>query len=65
VPGSPAETAGIQPGDLCTRINGELIASWNLRRYEQLVASAEQINLTFLRGTQEQNVPVSVFDLVP
>lgn len=65
VPGSPAETAGIQPGDLCTRINGELIASWNLRRYEQLVASAEQINLTFLRGTQEQNVPVAIFDLVP
>jgi hypothetical protein len=65
VPGSPAEAAGVQPGDLCTRINGETVASWNLRRYQEFVASAERITLTFLRGTQEQDTTVPVFDLVP
>ncbi len=65
VPGSPAEAAGIQAGDLCTRINREPIASWNLRRYEELTASAKTVAFTFLRGTQEQTTPVAVFDLVP
>jgi hypothetical protein len=65
VPGSPAEAAGIQAGDLCTRINGELVASWNLRGYEELTASAKTITFTFLRGTQEQSASIAVFDLVP
>ncbi|HTQ29975.1 MAG TPA: aspartyl protease family protein [Opitutaceae bacterium] len=65
VPGSPAAAAGVQSGDLCTRINGEPVASWNLRRYQDLVANAERISFTFLRGTREQDTPVSVFDLVP
>ncbi|HXA14204.1 MAG TPA: aspartyl protease family protein [Opitutaceae bacterium] len=65
VPGSPAAAAGIQAGDLCTRINGELIASWNLRRYEELTGSAKSITFTFLRGTLEQDTSVAVFDLVP
>jgi len=65
VPGSPAEAAGIQPGDLCTRIDGEPVTSWNLRRYEELTASAKTIAFTFLRGTREQATSVAVFDLVP
>jgi len=65
VPGSPAETAGIQAGDLWTRIEGELIAGWNLRRYEELTANAKSITFTFLRGTREQDTSVAVFDLVP
>jgi S1-C subfamily serine protease len=65
VPGSPAEKAGIQTGDLCTRIDGEPIAGWNLQRYEELTASAKAVTFTFLRGTVEQNISVTVFDLVP
>jgi hypothetical protein len=65
VSGSPAEAAGVQTGDLCIRINGELVAGWNLRRYEELTASAKTITFTFLRGTLEQPTAVAVFDLVP
>ncbi len=65
VPGSPAESAGVQVGDLCTRINGEPVASWDLRHYQDLVASAQNLTLTFLRGTREQDKTVAVFDLVP
>src|ERR1019366_3210599 len=53
VPGSPASAAGVQPGDLVTRINGEPISKWNLTRYEQLVAIADDVTFTFLNGTVE------------
>ncbi len=65
VPGSPANLAQVQPGDLVTRINGEPVAQWDLRRFEQLVASARSITFTFLNGTTEKNTTLSVFDLVP
>jgi hypothetical protein len=62
---SPAEEAGIRVGDLVTRINNEPVASWDLRRYEQLVAKAREITFTFLNGNAESAKTVSVFDLVP
>ncbi len=66
IPASPAAAAGIHLGDLVTRINGELVAKWDLRRYEQLVATAGEIALTFLNGANETApLPVKVFDLVP
>lgn len=65
VSGSPAASAEIRPGDLVTRINGETIANWDLRRYEQLVASAPEIAFTFLNGNAESSKTVRVFDLVP
>ena len=65
VAGSPAATAGIQPGDLVTRVNGESIAKWDIRRYELLVATATSIEFTFLNGTAEVPERVNVFDLVP
>jgi hypothetical protein len=65
VPKSPAETAGVQQGDLVIRINGESVARWDLRRYEQLVASAASIVFTFLNGDAESEKQVSVFELVP
>jgi hypothetical protein len=65
VPNSSAEKQGIRNGDLVTRINGERVARWDLRRYEQLVASAHEIALTFLRGDAETEKHVSVFELVP
>ncbi len=65
VPGSPAEAAGLQTGDLVTRINGEPIARWDLIRYEQLVATADEIAFTFLAGTVETEKRVGVFELVP
>jgi len=66
ISGSPAETAGIRLGDLVTRINGEPVARWNLRRYEALVATADEVALTFLNGAAESAPkPVRVFNLVP
>ncbi len=65
VPGSPAEAAGIQVGDLVSRINGEPLAKWDFLRYEQLVATADEISLTFLNGTTETEKKIGVFELVP
>jgi hypothetical protein len=65
IPDSPAAAAQVQLGDLITRINGEPVAQWDLRRYEQLVAAAPDIMFTFLNGTRETNVTLKVFDLVP
>jgi hypothetical protein len=65
VPGSSAAAEGIQHGDLVARINGEPVARWDLRRYEQLVTTASEIVFTFLAGTTETEKRVRVFELVP
>lgn len=65
VPDSFAAKAGVQLGDLVTRINGEPVARWDLRRYEQLVATASEITFAFLIGTVESEKKVGVFELVP
>ena len=65
VPGSPAAAAGVQPGDLVTRLNGEPVARWDIRRYELLVATATSIEFTFLNGAKETSQRINVFDLVP
>lgn len=63
VPGSPAAAAGVQPGDLVTRLNGEPITKWNLTRYEQLVAIADDITFAFLNGTSETEKRIRVIEL--
>jgi hypothetical protein len=65
IPKSPADTEGVQAGDLVTRINGEGVARWDVRRYEELVTSATEITFTFLNGNSESEKRVRVFDLVP
>jgi hypothetical protein len=65
VPDSPAALAGVQPGDLVTRINGEPVAKWDFTRYEQLIATADDVAFTFLNGTVEKEKRIAVFELVP
>ncbi len=65
VPGSPADASEVERGDLVTRINGEPVAQWDFRRYEQLIASAPEIAFTFLNGTHETEKRFAVFELVP
>lgn len=65
VPNSPAADAGIQRGDLVTRINGEPVSAWNINRYQQLVTSASEVVFTFLNGTQETEKRIKIFELVP
>ncbi|ACB77304.1 PDZ/DHR/GLGF domain protein [Opitutus terrae PB90-1] len=65
IPQSPAEAEEIQPGDLVTRINGQPVAEWDISRYQELVASADEVTFTFLNGTRETEKRLKVFDLVP
>ncbi len=65
VPGSPAEAARVERGDLVIRIDGEPMAKWDLRRYEQRIAQADQVVFTFLQGTREIERQVRIFELVP
>jgi hypothetical protein len=65
IPGSSAAAEGVQQGDLIGRINGEPVAKWDLRRYEQLVATASEVTFTFLVGTAETEKRVRIFELVP
>jgi len=65
IPGSPADQARMEPGDLVTRVNGEHVAKWDLRRYDQLVATAREITCTLLYGSTEAPTTFATFELVP
>ncbi|MDF9833853.1 hypothetical protein M2103_002086 [Ereboglobus sp. PH5-5] len=64
VPGSPAEDAGVQAGDIVARINGEHVSAWQLQRYDKLVRESGEITYTFVRGQREEPMVIPVFDLV-
>lgn len=65
IPDTPAANLPVLAGDLCVRINGELVAQWGYDRYAELVKSADKITYTFLTGTKETDIEVPVFELVP
>jgi hypothetical protein len=65
IPDTPAAGLPVSAGDLCVRINGELVAKWTFDRYATLVKSAAKITYTFLRGAQEVDLEVPVSVLVP
>lgn len=65
VPETPNSGAPVESGDLCVRINGELVEKWTLERYTELVQSAPKITYTFLSGSREVDHEVQVFELVP
>ncbi len=65
VPGSPADRAEIETGDLITRINGEPVARWGGGRYEQVVSSQDSLTVTLLTGTREADKALKVVELVP
>ncbi len=65
VPDTPTAPLPVQTGDLCVRINGEIVDRWNYERYAALLKSAAQITFTFLAGAKETEVVVPIFDLVP
>jgi C-terminal processing protease CtpA/Prc len=60
VPGSPADAAGVEIGDLVTRIDGEPVSRWDFHRYEDLIANASDVVFTFLNGTRESDKPMAV-----
>lgn len=65
IPDTPAAKLPVQAGDLCVRINGEVVAQWPYDRYAALVKSADHITYTLLAGTKETDIEVPVFELVP
>jgi len=65
LPGSPADRAKVEQGDLVTRIDGQPVTKWDTRRYDQAMANREDIVLTFLNGTRETEKRLTVAELVP
>jgi C-terminal processing protease CtpA/Prc len=65
IPDTPTAKLAVQAGDLCVRINGELVAQWNYDRYAELLKSSDKITYTLLAGTKETDVEVPIFELVP
>lgn len=65
VPETPNSHLPVQPGDLCVRINGELVEHWTFERYAELVEKSGRITYTFLSGAKETDHEVQVFELVP
>ncbi len=65
VPDTPNRDIPVEAGDLCVRINGELVEKWTLERYTELVQTAARITYTFLSGAKEIDHEVQVFELVP
>ncbi len=65
VPQSPAGEAGIKPGDLVSRINGEPVEKWDITRYDHLVATAEKIHYTFIDGSNVTDWTFRVANIVP
>lgn len=65
VPDTPTAALEVQAGDVCVRINGEPVEKWDYERYAALLKSAAKITYTFLAGTEERDLEVPVFELVP
>jgi hypothetical protein len=55
----------VRPGDLVSRITASPSRAGTFRRYERLVATADQIAFTFIDGTRETERVLHVAELVP
>jgi hypothetical protein len=62
---SPAGEAGIKPGDLVSRINGEPVVNWDITRYEHLLATGGKVHYTFIDGSNVTDWTFRVGDIVP
>ena len=65
VPETPNSDVPVQAGDLCVRINGELVEKWTFDRYAELMKTAPKVTYTFLSGAKEEDHEVKIFELVP
>ena len=61
VPGSPAEQAGIQAGDVLLEMNGETVAGLRaFSDYLRTLAPGDTVNATLLRGEETISVAVTL-----
>jgi regulator of sigma E protease len=56
--GSPAEKAGLVPGDEILAIDGEPLPSWEEAQYRILLSPEKALNLRVRRGDEERDVTV-------
>lgn len=56
--GSPAEAAGIAPGDLILEIEGKRQANWEQAEYSVLIRPDQTLRLRLRRGTEERELLV-------
>jgi len=64
IPGSPADGASVVAGDLVIRINDEPVFQWELRRYEELIASGDEVKYTFVNGTVATDKVLKIVEVV-
>jgi regulator of sigma E protease len=57
-PGSPAEKAGLVPGDEILSIDGKTLPSWEEAQYHIVLRPEAALALRVRRGTEERDVPV-------
>ena len=55
-PGSPAERAGVSPGDLILSIDGKPLASWEDAQYSILLRPDTTLRLAVRRGAEERSL---------
>jgi len=66
VPGSPAHRAGIQPGDLATKINGEpLRDETSFPKAINKARPGDSVQLTIVRDGQERTISVALTERPP
>lgn len=65
IPDSPAARAGIEEGDLITRINQEPVEQWGSERFNRLVEESDSITFAFLVGKREYEMKLGVMELIP
>jgi regulator of sigma E protease len=57
-PGSPAEKAGLVPGDEILSIDGQALPSWEEAQYHIVLRPEASLALRVRRGAEERDVPV-------
>jgi serine protease Do len=63
-PNTPASLAGLQPGDVVVKINGEPVEDSNqLRNKVSMAAPGTEVALTVLRGGAERTLPVTLGEM--
>jgi len=58
-PDSPAETAGLQPGDRVVSVDGETIPNWEQFRIRILISANEPMRFGVIRDGAEIGVPIT------
>ncbi|TCP70111.1 RIP metalloprotease RseP [Baia soyae] len=58
VTGSPSATAGIQSGDIITKINGKDVPTFDMFKYQILESQGSEVKLTVDRSGQQLEIPL-------